>query len=110
MQWEDESLRSYTTRFNKKALLIDKADNKVLVTTFTHGLRPGEFLFSFYKNDPKMMVKMLYKAMKYMNSEDAMIFQGDRSRRRQRQDDPRLDQGRKTAQMSDRRDDKRSRP
>ena len=37
-QREDESLRSYVTRFNKKALLINKANNKVLVTTFTHEL------------------------------------------------------------------------
>ena len=37
-QWEDESLRSYVTRFNKEALLINKANNKVLVTAFTHGL------------------------------------------------------------------------
>lgn len=34
-QWEDESLRLYVTRFNKKALLIDKVDDKVLVTAFT---------------------------------------------------------------------------
>ena len=37
-QREDESLRSYVTRFNKEALLINKANNKVLVTAFTHGL------------------------------------------------------------------------
>ena len=37
-QWEDESLRSYVTHFNKKALLIDEADRKVLITAFTGGL------------------------------------------------------------------------
>ena len=37
-QQEDESLRSYVTHFNKEALLIDEADDKVLVTTFTDGL------------------------------------------------------------------------
>ena len=37
-QREDESLRSYVTLFNKEALLINKANNKVLVTAFTHGL------------------------------------------------------------------------
>lgn len=64
------------TRFNKKALLIDEADNKVLVTASTRGLRPAEFLFSLYKNDPKTMAEMLYKAMKYMNAEDMMIARG----------------------------------
>ena len=92
-QQEDESLSSYVTRFNKEALLIDEYDNKFLVTTFTYGLGPGEFLFSLYKNDPKKMVETLYKATKYMNAEDAMIAQGERLRKRQRQDNHRLDKG-----------------
>lgn len=46
------------------ALLIDEADDDVLVTAFTSGLQLGEFLFSIYKNDLKTMVEMLYKAMK----------------------------------------------
>ena len=75
-QLEDESLRSYVTNFNKETLLIDEADNKVLVTAFTRGLQPGEFLFSVYKNDPKTMAKIMYKTTKYMNAEDVMIAQG----------------------------------
>ena len=38
-QWEDESLRSYVIHFNKVALLINEANDKVLVTTFTRGLK-----------------------------------------------------------------------
>ena len=30
-QREDETLRSYITRFNKKALLIDEVEDKILV-------------------------------------------------------------------------------
>ena len=63
-QQDDESLRSYVTHLNKEALLIDEANDV---------LQSGEFLFSIYKNDPKMMADMLYKATKYMNAEDAMI-------------------------------------
>ena len=37
-QREDETLRSYITCFNKEALLIDEADDKILVATFTNGL------------------------------------------------------------------------
>ena len=37
-QQEDEMLRSYIPRFNKEALSIDEADNKILVATFTNGL------------------------------------------------------------------------
>ena len=37
-QQEDETLRSYITRFNKEALLIDAANDKILVAAFTNGL------------------------------------------------------------------------
>ena len=58
------------TYFNKEALLIGEANDKVLVIAFTNKLQSGEFLFSIYKNDPKTMADMLYKATKYMNAED----------------------------------------
>ena len=72
-QWEDKTLRSYITCFNNKALSIDKMDNKILVAAFTNGLRNGKFLFSLYKNDPKTMSDVLYKATKYMDAEDALL-------------------------------------
>ena len=72
-QREDETLRSYITRFNKEALSIDEADDKILVATFTNGLLKGKFLFSLYKNDPKTMSDVLYRATKYMNAEDALL-------------------------------------
>ena len=72
-QRENESLRSYVTRFNKKALLIDKADEMVLVTAFSSGLQEGEFIFSVLKNEPKTMADMLFKAIKYMNAKDVLI-------------------------------------
>ena len=37
-QREDETLRSYISRFNKEALSINEADDKILVATFTNGL------------------------------------------------------------------------
>ena len=64
-QSEDETLRFYIACFNKEALSIDKADNKILVAAFTNGLRKGKFLFSLYKNDPKIMSDVLYRAIKY---------------------------------------------
>ena len=47
-QREDKTLRSYITCFNKEALSIDEADDKILVAAFTNGLRKGKFLFSLY--------------------------------------------------------------
>jgi len=52
-QREEEALRSYITRFNKKALSIDDADNKILVAALTNGLQNGRFLFSLYKMTQK---------------------------------------------------------
>ena len=72
-QWEDETLRSYIARFNKEALSIDEAGNKILIAAFTNGLRKGRFLFSLYKNDPKNMSDVLYRATKYMNAKDALL-------------------------------------
>ena len=48
-QREEETLRSYITRFNKEALSIDEVDDKILVVAFTNGLWKGKFLFSLYK-------------------------------------------------------------
>ena len=72
-QREDETLRSYITCFNKEALLINKANEKILVMVFTNGLRKGKFLFSLYKNDPKIMSDVLYRATKYMNAEETLL-------------------------------------
>ena len=82
----DETLRSYISRFNKEALSIDKADDKILVAAFTNGLRKGKFLFSLYKNDPKTMSEVLYRATKYMNVEDALSAREEKPRKRERQD------------------------
>ena len=96
-QREDEMLRSYITRFNKEALSIDEADDKILVAAFTNGLRKGKFLFSLYKNDLKTMSDVLYRATKYMNSEDALLAHEEKLRKRERQEDTRQDRGRKMA-------------
>ena len=72
-QLEEETLRSYITRFNKEALSIDKADDKILVVAFTNGLQKDKFLFSLYKNDLKTMSDVLYRATKYMNVEDTLL-------------------------------------
>ena len=72
-QLEDKTLRSYITRFNKEALSIDEVDDKILVVAFTNGPRKRMFLFSLYKNNPKTMTNVLYRATKYMNAEDMLL-------------------------------------
>ena len=92
-QREDETLRSYISRFNKEALSINEADDKILIASFTNGLRKGKFLFSLYKNNLKTMSKVLYRATKYMNAEDALLAWEEKPRKRERQEDTRQDQG-----------------
>ena len=83
-QREKETLRAYISRFNKEVLSIDKADDKILVMTFTNGLKGGKFLFSLYKNDLKTMSEVLYRATKYMNIEDALLAREERPKKRER--------------------------
>ena len=100
-------LRSYITRFNKEALSIDEADDKILVATFTNGLRKGKFLFFLYKNDLKTMSEVLYRATKYMNAEDALPIREEKPKKRERLEDAWQDQGRKKPKTRDRRDERR---
>ena len=109
-QREDETLRSYITRFNKEALPIDEADDKILVATFTNCLRKGKFLFPLYKNDPKTMSEVLYRATKYMNAEDALSAREDKPRKRERLEDARQDHGGKKPRTGDRLEEKHSKP
>ena len=58
-----------------------------MVATFTNGLRKGKFLFSLYKNDPKTMSEVLYRATKYMNAENALLAREDKPKKRKRLED-----------------------
>ena len=56
------------------------------------------------------MSKVLYRATKYMNAEDALLAREEKLRKRERQDDIRQDQGRKKTRTGDRRDERRPKP
>ena len=83
-QREDETLRSYIACFNKEALSINDANDKILVAAFTNGLQKGKFLFSLYKNDPKIMSNVIYWATKYMNAEDTLPAREEKPKKRER--------------------------
>lgn len=108
-QREDETLRAYITRFNKETLSIDEADDKILVAAFTSGLHKGKFLFSLYKNDPKTMTDVLYRATKYMNAEDALLAREEKPKKRERQENTQQDRGRKATRTGDQQDEKHPR-
>ena len=96
-QREDETLRSYIARFNKEALSIDEANDKILIATFTNELQKGKFLFSLYKNDLKTMSDVLFRATKYMNAEDALLAHEEKPKKRERQEESRQERGQKMA-------------
>ena len=109
-QREEETLRSYITHFNKEALSIDETDNKILVVVFTNRLRKGKFLFTLYKNDPKTISDVLYRATKYMNAEDALLAREEKPKKRERQKDVWQDRRRKTIKTGDWWEDRHSKP
>ena len=59
-------------RFTWETLEVDKADDKVQLTTFKTGLRSKDLVASLAKNPPKTMTEMLLKAQKYINAEDVV--------------------------------------
>ena len=63
-------------------------------------------MFSVYKNDLKTMSEVLYRATKYMNTEDALLAREEKPKKRKRQEDTRQDQRRKKARTGDRRDER----
>ena len=84
--------------------------NKILVAAFTNCLQKGKFLFSLYKNDPKTMLEVLYRATKYMNAKYALLAREEKPRKGERLEDAQHDQGRKKLRTRDRRDERRPKP
>ena len=76
------------------------------MATFTNGLRKGKFLFSLYKNDPKTMSNVLYRAIKYMNAKDPLLAREEKPKKRERQEDVRQDKGQKMVRTGEQREDK----
>ncbi|XP_059638773.1 uncharacterized protein LOC132281054 [Cornus florida] len=71
-QQKGEPLWEYINRFNTEMLQVDEADDKVALTAFMGGLHTSRFLFSLSKEPPTSMAKLLVRARKHMNVEDAM--------------------------------------
>lgn len=63
-------------RFNRKVLEVEEVEDKVQLTTFKAGLKSKEFMVVLMKSPPGSMAKMLLKAQKYMNAEDALAAIG----------------------------------
>ena len=56
------------------------------------------------------MSEVLYRATKYMNTEDALLAKEEKPRKRERLEDTQQDQGRKKPKTGDRRDERHPKP
>ena len=64
---------------------IDEANDTVQLTTFKARLESREFVVALAKSPPQMMAKMLLKAQKYINAEDALATIEDEGKTRERE-------------------------
>ena len=72
-QGENESLRSFITRFNREALSVDKVDDKLLLAAFHNGVNSDLFIHKLYEKEPQSMAEIVYSAQNFMNAEYAII-------------------------------------
>jgi len=72
-QGENESLRSFITRFNREALSVDEADDKLLLAAFHNGVNSDLFIHKLYEKEPQSMAELVHSAQNFMNAEDAII-------------------------------------
>ena len=69
-QGENESLRSFITRFNREALSVDKVDDKLLLAAFHNGVNSDLFIHKLYDKEPQSMAELVHSAQNFMNAED----------------------------------------
>ena len=72
-QGENESLRSFITRFNREALTVDEMDNKLLLVAFYIGVNSDLFIHKLYEKEPQTVAKLVHLAQNFINAEDAII-------------------------------------
>ncbi|XP_058208127.1 uncharacterized protein LOC131321138 [Rhododendron vialii] len=74
-----ESLREYTTRFNKEVVQIEEADDSVSITAYIAGLYSGQFLYLLSQEPPKTLAELMLRAQKHMNAEEAVYARRSRN-------------------------------
>ena len=66
-------MRSFITRFNRKALTVDEMDDKLLLVAFHNGVNSNLFIHKFYEKESQTMVELVHSAQNFMNTEHAII-------------------------------------
>ncbi|XP_030924206.1 uncharacterized protein LOC115951026 [Quercus lobata] len=63
-QGENESLRSFITRFNREALSVDEVDDKLLLAAFHNGINSDLFIHKLYEKEPQTMAELVLMQIK----------------------------------------------
>ena len=93
-QGENESLRSFVTRFNREVLTVDEMDGKFMLAAFHNGVNSSFFIHKLYEQEPQTMAELVYSAQSFMNAKDAIIAKKRKRAERMEADLPHhLDQG-----------------
>ena len=107
-QGENESLRSFITRFNREALTMDEVDDKLLLAAFHNGVNFDLFIHKLYEKEPQSMAELVHSPQNFMNAEDTIIAKKRKRVERMEanpmchsEQDPRLKKG-KTEDKKDR--------
>ena len=61
-QGDNESLRSFITHFNRKALTVDEMDDKLLLVAFHNGVSSDLFIHKLYDQEPQTMAELIHSA------------------------------------------------
>ena len=61
-QGDNESLRSFITHFNRKALTVDEMDDKLLLVAFHNGVSSDLFIHKLYDQEPQTMTELIHSA------------------------------------------------
>ena len=72
-QGENESLRSFITRFNREALTVDEVDDKLLLVAFHNEVNSDLFIHKLYEKEPQSMAELVHSAQNFMNVEGVII-------------------------------------
>lgn len=71
-QGPNESLRGYITRFNETLIKVVRPSDGAAIMALRAGLRPTQFLLKITEEPPTSLSKLLERAYKEMDLEDAM--------------------------------------
>ena len=72
-QGENKSLRTFISRFNKEALLVNEIDDKIFLAAFHNGVSSNLFIHKLYDQEPQTMAELIHSAQSFMNAEDTII-------------------------------------